>query len=174
MRNFKSFASFILSILLIIVAMKAINYLPLLIQKDSMKHYRSIEELKKGLDIKDIFIPAFFPEELSWPPSEVLGQGRPFLAIIMEFRSRKDNTTALVICQSTSKKFRYDDKLKIKHVRDNVNYSFKGRGISITTGSCENGETCTGASWNEGRYWITVRARFEPPRTLKIVESMIH
>lgn len=174
MKNFKLISGLIISIVMIIVTIKVINYLPLLIQTDSMRRYNTIEEVKKRLGVKALFIPTFFPEELRWPPSEILAQGKPFLAIIMEFKNSKDGSTDLVICQSTSKRFSYEGNIKIKKIRDSINYTFNGRNISILTGSCENSETCTKASWDDGKYRVIVSARFEPPLLLRIIESMIH
>lgn len=174
MKKLKLISGLIISIVMIVVTIKIINYLPLLIQKDSMRRYNTIEEVEKRLGVKDLFIPAFFPEELRWPPSEILAQGRPFLAIIMEFKNSKDGSTDLVICQSTSKRFSYEGNIKIKKTRDSINYTFKGRNISILTGPCENAETCTKAIWDEGKYRVIVSARFEPPLLSRIIESMIH
>lgn len=174
MKRLNIIFGFFVSIIAIIFIVKILNYIPLLIQKDSMRRYNSIEEVKKRLDIRDIYIPSFFPEEILWPPSVILGQGKPYLAIIMEFKNSKSGETALVICQSASEKFKYDGGIRINNIMDRINYPFKGRNISILTGSCENGNVCTIASWKEEKYIITVTSRFEPPQLLKIVESMIH
>lgn len=174
MKSFKLISGLLISIIVVIVTVKVINYIPYLIQKDSMRRYNSIEEVKKNLKIKDLYTPTFFPEGLVWPPSNILAQGEPFLTVILEFNNSKNSSTDLIICQSASEKFKYNEKIRIKNMIDRINYSFKGRNISILTFSCEDGIICTNASWKEDKYTITVIARFEPPQLLKIIESMIH
>lgn len=173
MKRFKLIVTFIVSILIVIITIKAINYLPLIIQKDTMRRYESIEEVKERLGIKDLLIPTYYPQDLIWPPSEIFAQGRPFMAVTMEFRNSRSGRTDLVISQSSSERFKVG-KLNIKKSLDSVVYSFKGRKILVVTGFCENGDTCTRASWVEGRYRITVTGRLDPPQLSKIVESMIH
>lgn len=61
MKSFKLISGLLISIIVVIVTVKVINYIPYLIQKDSMRRYNSIEEVKKNLKIKDLYTPTFFP-----------------------------------------------------------------------------------------------------------------
>jgi hypothetical protein len=62
---------------------KIANYLPMALQKDTMRKYKSIKEVKSKLNIRDVYIPSYFPQIL-WPPSTILAQDKPFVAIILE------------------------------------------------------------------------------------------
>jgi len=167
------FFGFLLTILMILITIKFINYLPLIIREDTMRQYHDIEEVRKRLNIKEIHIPVYFPQDLMWPPSEIYAQGRPYPAIIMVFKNSKKERIDLIVSQGRAEGFDYEGKLKIKMVRDRIRYSFKGRDIMLITGSCDDQDICTKASWTEGGDRITIIARLDPPMLIKIAESMI-
>lgn len=168
-----NFFYFILTVLIIITVLKIINYFPMVIQKDTMRKYRSIEEVKSNLNITEILIPSYFPQDFVWPPSEIFAQKKPFTVVVMEFKRAKNKDVALIISQSDSTSFEPNKKISINEVKEKVSYSVKGRNILLEAGICKNEEFCTKVSWDEGPYRINVTAKVSPPELLKIVESMI-
>jgi hypothetical protein len=169
-----SFVYFAITIAILIAALKIVNYLPMALQKDTMRKYNSIEEVKSKLNIRDIYIPSYFPQNLAWPPSTILAQDKPFIAIILEFNHTEKGDIALIISQSVSTNFTPDEKIKILQVNEKVSYPFKGRDMTLEAGVCKEEEPCSRIIWDEGKYRINVTAKSTPPDLMKIAESMIN
>ena len=168
-----SFFYFVITIVILIGALKIANYLPMALQKDTMRKYKSIEEVKSKLNINDVYVPSYFPQNLVWPPSIVLAQDKPFVAIILEFNHAEKGDIALVISQSTSATFAPDEKIKILRINERVGYPFKGRNMTLEAGVCKEEEPCSRIVWDEGRYRINITARSTSPALMQIAESMI-
>jgi hypothetical protein len=168
-----SFFYFVITIVILIAALKIANYLPMALQKDTMRKYKSIEEVKSKLNINDLYVPSYFPQQLVWPPSTVLAQDKPFVAIILEFNHAEKGDIALIISQSASATFAPDEKIKILRINESVNYPFKGRNMTLEAGVCKEEEPCSRIVWDEGRYRINITARSTSPALMQIAESMI-
>lgn len=168
-----SFFYFVITVVILIAALKIANYLPMALQKDTMREYKSIEEVKSKLNINDVYVPSYFPQQLVWPPSTVLAQDKPFLAIILEFNHAEKGDIALIISQSTSANFAPDEKIKILRINERVGYPFKGRNMTLEAGVCKGEEPCSRIIWDEGRYRINITARSTSPALMQIAESMI-
>jgi len=173
-KRIRGFFYFLIAISILVAILKFMNYLPMLIQPDTMRRYRSIEEVKSALNIKDIHVPSYFPQGLMWPPSGILAQNKPFTAMILEFNNTERKDIALIISQSASETFSPDEKIKMQRIKEKVVYPLKGRDMILEAGVCASEEPCSRVKWTEGRYTITVTAKSEPPALMKIAESMIH
>ncbi len=99
-KKIPAFFSFALMIGLVIIALKVVNWLPLAMQKETIRQYASVEEVRAALGMKEIYVPSYFPQQITWPPATILAQGRPFSAIVMEFTRADKRNIALVISQS--------------------------------------------------------------------------
>jgi len=173
-QRIRGFFYFSIAIVILVATLKVMNYLPMVIQPDSIRRYGSIEEVKSRLNIKDVYVPSYFPQGLIWPPSEILAQNKPFTAVTMEFKNAEKKGIALIISQSASANFKPDEKIRIQRLKEKVGYPLRGRDMVLEAGVCENEQPCSRIIWREGRYTITVSAKAEPPELMKIVESMIH
>jgi hypothetical protein len=171
-KKFVSFFYFAITIVILVAILKIANYLPMALQKDTMRKYKSIEEVKSKLNIRDVYIPSYFPQDLVWPPSTILAQDKPFVAIILEVNHTEKGDIALIISQSASTHFIPDEKIKILRINERVNYPFKGRDMTLEAGICKKEEPCSRIIWDEGRYRINVTARSTPD--LMKIESMIN
>lgn len=172
-RKFLSFFYFMATVVMLIIVLKIANWLPLVIQKDSMRKYHNIEDVKSKLNMKDIFVPSYFPHNFAWPPAEILAQNKPFKAVVMEIKHSLKGDVAIIISQAESKAFNADEKIRILQVKERVNYSLKERNVLLETGACKNNEPCSRITWNEGQYRISITATLLPPELVKIAESMI-
>jgi hypothetical protein len=170
----RNFIFFAIVIAFLVVTLKVMNSLPKAIQPDSMRRYQSIEQVRSRLNIKDVYVPSYFPQGLIWPPSEILAQNKPFTAVIMEFKNAEKKDTALIISQSVSANFKPDEKIRMQRLKEKVGYPLRGRDMILEAGVCSNEEPCSRITWLEGRYTITVTAKSDPPELIKIAESMIH
>ena len=171
--KFPNYLLFAVAVAVLLGGLKLAGWLPLLAQKDLLRPYGSVEDVKAELSIREIYVPSYFPQNLSWPPSTVLAQGKPFPAIIMEFGQAEGKSAGLVISQSLSDTFRTDGKIRIVQLKEKVRYPLKGRDSLLEVGTCANGEPCSRVSWKEGSTYITVMARSTPFELIKVAESML-
>src|SRR3990172_6505504 len=87
---------------LAVAFLAAANRLPSLIQKGFARPYDSIEEAKRSLGLDNVLVPAYFPEGITWPPSLILAQKKPYMALVMEFKKVEASETILIVIQSSS------------------------------------------------------------------------
>jgi hypothetical protein len=167
-----SFLLFFVITLVVVVLIKIVNWLPLVLQKDSLREYRSVEEVKAGLHI-DIYVPAYFPQTISWPPSHLFAQSKPFPGILMTFNRMNSTQNELIITQAASESFSSLIPGAIDRINEKVEYEFRGRKAFLEVGRCENSEPCSRLAWREGDYYVTVFMRAAPFELIKIADSMI-
>jgi hypothetical protein len=172
-KKIPTFFSFALMIGLLIIALKIVNWLPLAMQKETVRRYGSIEEVQRALNMKDIYVPSYFPQQIIWPPSVILAQGKPFRAIVMEFTRADKRNIALIISQSEGTALNVENPIEIVTVTEKVRYMIKGRDAVLTVGSCKDAEPCSGITWIESKYTMNVLMKSAPFELTKIVDSMI-
>lgn len=171
--RFLQFAAFALAAGALIVALKLLNWLPLALDRDVMRRYESIDEVRESVNIEKVYVPLYFPQRLTWPPSEIVAQGKPYPAIVMEFNDVERGTTTLIISQTTSPNFKADDKIPFTTIKESADYTLKEREAHLEVGTCEGGGPCSRISWKEGGYRIVIVMRSEPFELIKIAESML-
>jgi hypothetical protein len=170
------FFYFAITIAILIGVLKVSNWLPTVFQEGIIRKYGSIEEVKSKLRLRDIYIPSYFPQKFKWPPSRILAQSRPFVAVVMEFRHMETGETALIITQTADGTFTPDNKIVIAQIKERVNYSLNGRPSILEVGVCrDEGEVpCSRISWDEGNTGIRVEMKSPPFELIRIAESMVH
>jgi hypothetical protein len=168
------FLYFAVTIAILIGLLKVTNWLPTVFQEGIIKKYSSIEEVKSRLQLRDVYIPSYFPQKFKWPPSRILAQSKPFIAVVMEFRNMETGETDLIISHAASKDFTPDKKIVISQIKERVNYSLNGRPSILEVGVCKNDVPCSRISWEEGSTGIRVEMKSAPFELIKIAESMIH
>jgi hypothetical protein len=165
--------SFVLMIAVIIIVLKVMNWIPLSLQQETIRRYGTVEEANAALHTKDIFVPSYFPQQISWPPALILAQGKPYFASVMEFTRANTGDIALVITQSEGGTLSVEKPIEILVVKEKVRYVMKGREAVLTVGSCRNDEPCSGITWQEGKYTMNVLMKSTPFELTKIVDSML-
>jgi hypothetical protein len=174
MKRLIGFITFAAVVALLIAGIKLFNWLPMAVRKDTMRKYGSIEEVQKALGIRDLYVPSYFPQSLTWPPSEIMAQGRPFAAVVMEFKRVEEGDIALIISQAASRGFDATRKIKVSQVTEKVDFDLKGRKAVLEVGACEADGTCSRISWDEGPYTIRVVMKSPPFELIKMTQSMLH
>ena len=165
---------FAVTIAILIAVLTVTNWLPTMLQEGMMKKYRSIEEVKSKLKVRDIYVPSYFPQSVKWPPSRILAQSRPHFALLMEFSLGETSDVSLVISQVAGNGPIPEEKLSLVQVKEKANYSLKGRTALLEVGACKNDLPCSRISWNEGEYRLTLVMKAPPFDLIKIADSMIH
>ncbi len=169
----RGFIMFIVAVGILIVFLKALNWVPGILQEGLSNTYGSIEEVESKLHFREILIPSYYPQGLQWPPALITAQTKPYAMVQMECTRQQDNKVSLIISQTA---LPYPDpKVSIEMIKKNepVQYTFKGRNAALVAGLCGNNEPCSRISWNEPRYHIDVIMLSLPSEIVKIAESMV-
>jgi hypothetical protein len=164
---------FAVTIAILVGVLMVTNWLPTVLQEGVMKRYSSVEEMKSGLRIKEIYVPSYVPQSVAWPPSRILAQSRPFIAVLMEFADGKTGDVNLVISQVADKGSVPENKIALVQTREKTTYPLKGRDALLEVGFCRNDVPCSRISWHEGSYTISVAMKAPPFELLKIADSML-
>jgi hypothetical protein len=173
MNRTAAFLSFTLAIGVLVAFLAVVNWVPVAFQKDSFRRYRSIDEVRAALNIRDIYVPSYFPEHIVWPPSEILAQGRPFPAVVMEFKDAKSGKIVLVLSQSQGGTFPAGRAIDLASVKETVPFIMKGRKAVLVVGECAKNEPCSRITWNEGPYTVTALMKAAPFELTRITDSML-
>lgn len=166
------FATFVFAIALGLVFLKFLNWLPSVIQKEDLRKYRTVDEAKSELRLSEVYIPAYFPDYITWPPLEIFAQRRPFTMVMMHFMHRDSRHLALSLYQVDAEA-RFDPpyKLDVLFIRREMPVTIKGREGMLVVAVCTGREQCNRVSWTEGAYRITLIGDEAPEELLKIAES---
>lgn len=173
-RGVFGFLFFLLITAVVVALIKTGNWLPLAFQHDTLRKYNSTEEVKASLPIKNIYVPAYFPQTISWPPSIIVAQSKPSIAVLMTFNRAGSNDESLVIIQTASDAFTREPFVKMTRIAESAPYKLHGRDALLEVGTCKNDETCSRISWQEGEYRMVVIMKASPFELIKIAGSMLH
>ncbi|MHB8880155.1 MAG: hypothetical protein ACYC69_01445 [Thermodesulfovibrionales bacterium] len=161
---------------LIVAVLGLLNWLPSLMQRQRLKHYSSIDTMKKELRIKTVFLPTFLPEELdlTWPPTELYAQDTPFPAVMMHFTRKGTSEIRLIIHQVDSKApYDFKPRIKIRSRHAASLMTLKHRQAHLTPAVCDNDIPCNQLTWNENGTAITLVGTFPARDLIRIAASML-
>ena len=159
-----------------VLFLAAANWLPSLMQQGFARPYDSIEEAKRSLGLDTVLVPGYFPEGITWPPSFVLAQKKPYKAVVMEFKEAKAMDAALLVIQSS---WQGSDaqlqRIRMSEVKEETQYRLKGEKVLLQVGTCESRMPCSRITWQdkESGLYCTVLLLSSPFELIRIAESMI-
>ena len=165
---------FLLAIASVLFVLATLNWLPTALQKDTLRRYGSIEEVRAKLNMRNLPVPSYFPQSVAWPPAQVLAQAKPYPAVLMVFNRAGAREPALVVSQAASDSFSGGAFITLAEVRQRVPYQLKERAAVLEVGVCDNGEPCSRLAWTEGDFKTTLVMKSPPFELIKIAESMLH
>ena len=172
----KSLSLFGLTVALVSAVLAVLNWLPSLMQERTMKRFASVDEAKKELRLKGLFLPTYIPEHLNlaWPPAEVYAQTVPFSAFIMHLHYKDRKETGLVI-QQTDANAPYQIKplMKIREETAGSKITIKNRQANLVRALCEGDIPCSEVSWNENGTIITIICACSTQDAIKIASSTL-
>ncbi len=171
-RMLGGFLAFIAIVSMLVLALTILNRIPLAFQKDTLRRYDNLDEVRTTLNMNDVAVPTYFPQDVSWPPSEIIAQGKPFPAVFMKFAQTGTGNIAMVIVQAEGY-FDAGKPIEIVSVTESVEYHLKGKKAVLTVGIGKKGEPCSRITWQEGKRFLSVTMRSTPFELTKIAESMI-
>ncbi|MBA4349126.1 MAG: hypothetical protein C0415_03945, partial [Thermodesulfovibrio sp.] len=128
----------------VVALLAAMNWLPSLMEKGFIRQYSSIEEAKRSLGLDNVMVPAYFPEGISWPPSLILAQKKPYKAVVMEFKKAETMETLLIISQSSVQGSDAQlQRIKLSELKEETKYKMKGKIALLQVGTCDNSKPCS-------------------------------
>lgn len=151
-----------------------LNWLPGALDPGLMKRYPTVDAATSALGLRKVYVPAYFPQSLGWPPSEVLAQGRPYVAMVMSFTRAGDGETALVISQAASRRFEPDPTIRFHSIGERVTLDLRGRAAQLEAGTCEDRSACSRIQWDEDGMRIMLVMKASSVELIRIAESMLH
>ena len=160
---------------LAVALLAAANRLPFLMQKGFARQYDSLEDAKQALGLDNVLVPAYFPEGITWPPSLILAQKKPYTAVVMEFKKAEATETALIVIQSSSDGGDGQlQRIKLSQLKEETRYRLKGKMVLLQVGTCGSDLPCSRMTWQDGGLHRTVLLMSSPFELIRIAESMIH
>ena len=165
---------FLLAISAVLIVLATLNWLPMALQKDTLRKYDSLEEARVALNMRRLHVPSYFPQSITWPPARILAQAKPYPAVLMVFHRAEKQEPALVVSQAASDSFPAGLFIALAEVRQKVPYKLKERAALLEVGVCGDGEPCSRLAWTEGDLRITLAMKAPPFELIKIAESMLH
>ncbi len=160
---------------LVVVLLAAANWLPSRMQKGFARQYGSIEEAKRSLGLDRVVAPAYFPEGITWPPSFILAQKKPYKAVVMEFRGAGAAGTALIVIQSAAPGADAQlQRITLSGLKEETQYRLKGKMVLLQVGTCDKEKTCSRMTWQDNGLRYSVLLLSSPFELIRIAESMIH
>jgi hypothetical protein len=171
----KTFTGILIAVLAIgfmFVIIRPPEWMPVSDETAALKHYASIDDVKSALHIRQIYSPSSVPPPLTLPPSEIIAQARPFLAIVMKFKRPEKNDIGLVLVQSRGGQFTVENAIDLTTIKAQGPFMMRGIQAVLTTGECGNHEPCGMVAWEEGKYSFTAVMRATPYELTKVVGSM--
>ncbi len=162
-------------VVLVVVLLAAVNWLPSQMQKGFARQYGSVEEAKRSLGLDRVVAPAYFPEGITWPPSFILAQKRPYQAVVMEFRGAAAAGTALIVIQSAAQGADAQlQRITLSSLKEETQYRLKGKMVLLQVGTCDKGKPCSRMTWQDNGLRYSVLLLSSPFELIRIAESMIH
>ncbi|MDP2166835.1 MAG: hypothetical protein Q8J64_00710 [Thermodesulfovibrionales bacterium] len=176
LKNLKMFLIFLSTLAALTLALKLLSWLPLNVQKGTLRSYGAIEDVSAELRPAKIFLPSYFPQYLKWPPSEIYAQKgsvTPPASILMHFTNQ--NTGEIVLATSQGGAGTPELKSKIEPVRiiKEEDVLIKGRSARLYLAICADGKPCNKVGWQEDGYLIAVTLKDSAAEALRIAESML-
>lgn len=151
-----------------------INWLPSQIQQNTAQQYNNIDDAKKAAGVEHILIPVYIPESVSWPPSLIVAQKKPFYAIVMEFVNTKTKETELFIIQSSDQKAeKRFQKIDFVEIKEETEFKLKGKNAILQVGDCKGGIECSKIVWQENGKYCSVFLMSSSFNLIRVAESMI-
>jgi hypothetical protein len=174
MARLKKYLLFAVMVAATVFILKLLNWVPLSIESGGIRQYRTIEDVQRDLGIRKVLLPSYFPQHLSWPPSEIYAQNKPYPLVIMYFTDENSGKVVLAISQSGSGNLP-GSELRIEPYRTakEEKIVIKGRNARLYLASCRGGDICNSLTWREGDYFMKVVDSGPVKELIRISESML-
>lgn len=157
------------------LSLSLLNRLPSYIQEnraDGVRVYNTVDEAERDLGVR-IWIPAYFPDYLHWPPVEIKAKRRPVLTISLLFRSRQGADPVLFIHEILSEPGELPaDAREPGPVVNRYKIDIGDGQGSLTLSKDKEGRNWSYLSWEKGGRYLVGLTVHSPEELLKIARSI--
>lgn len=174
MRGLRKYVIFGAMVVAVTVVLNVLNWVPTIFQREGVRKYKTVEDAKVELKLSKIFLPSYFPQYLTWPPSEIYGRRKPAKMVLMHFISYDRKDVVLSVMQAESRDpHPLKSRIEPIKIRKREEILIKGRRGELSLALCAGGEPCNSVTWESEGYTFTIIAKDSVEELLKIAESMI-
>ncbi|HHN64361.1 MAG TPA: hypothetical protein ENK09_03245 [Nitrospirae bacterium] len=171
-RELKGFFYFLILVVAIVGLLKLMNLISGNLHKGYLGEFKSYEEVERVLNIKEIFRPAYLPQNMLWPPAHIFAQSSPYVTIISEYSDKDSGEIALLIIQTEGRAYYRRKELELVEVKEKTSYSINNVKGELEVGTCGDGSPCSRLSWQADRYRLVIALKAPPFELLRIAESI--
>lgn len=160
---------------LVAAALGGMNLLAASIQNVAASRVADIDEARRSVGFTQITVPTYFPEGITWPPSSIIGQRKPFPAVALEFRGTQGGSIALIIVQQLrSNDPRALQRVSLTNIQEETPYLIKKQQAILQVGTCGSASQCSQMRWSSDNVHHSVLFLGPPIELIRLAESMIH
>ena len=175
----REMSKIVLSITILVCVVSISLYLlkkvPAYMQEREQRSYGSVEEAERSLGLR-IFLPAYFPDYLIWPPKEIKVARKPSLMITLIFISQEDRRPSLIIHEIISSRDQSKGAgvglMEPERDSEKIQVSVGGEKGTQELGVLEAGRRWTQLSWKHGDRKMVLRSNRSVEDLLKIARSI--
>jgi hypothetical protein len=153
------------------VALHTLNWVPELFRPGLAKAYPDIETAGSALGIRNIPVPTYFPENITWPPSTVVAQSYPYPAILLQFTAHETSDDIMVITRTPEGK-RPLLKTAVDDIVEQSRADLNGNSAALVTGTCRQERPCSLITWSDAGQQTSVLLYERPFELIKIAQSI--
>lgn len=144
---------------------------PLFFYQEGFMPFPSLGEAEAYLGEK-IFIPRYFPPNLSWPPSQILAQRKPFLAYVVKFQKKGEGGISLVLTVASGRHPLSGFQIVPVRTLQSIRVKIAGQSAELSVGRLRSGERCSLISWVLYGRRRTLSGLLPPAEILRMAETM--
>lgn len=172
-KTFFMYFSFGITVLIVVLTLKLFNWIPHSFLKEDIRKYKTIEEATKQLKLSRVYVPAYFPDHIQWPPREIFAQKKPFVLVMVHFAHTDTRSFALSVYQADAKAG-YEPQMDILYMKQEHPVLIKGKEALLRLAVCRGNIKCNSLSWTDQEFRITLVSDDPPEQMQRMAESMIH
>lgn len=157
------------------VSLRLLNMVPANIKAQTeVREYATVEDVERALDMK-VWLPAYFPDYLSWPAYKITVQRRPAIDIWLHFLSRDGSREALSVREIVWEKETPPDNIAGPDtVLQSTSMDIKGARGTLYVGQAADGSSLNQLRWQQGDRYIVVTTVEPLPELTRIADSISH
>lgn len=155
------------------LALYLLGMVPAYIQSTTgVREYSTIQQAEAHLGF-EISVPAYFPNYLSWPPSEIRGQLKPFPMVQMRFLAYDQHTEVMSIYQIVADSSELPMPLPlIKTIQQEAPVDINGNIAQLVIGERADGQPVNLVYWTADNFHFIVVMTHPVRELLTIARSM--
>ena len=160
-------------ILMLLGALRVLNWIPHLIEERSLRRWPSLENAQRALDLPPVKLPTFFPDSLQFPASEVWAGTEPAPSILMHFGLTDRDRLGLAILWTTDDSAPLLPRIAPTRILQERTIDLEGRPAFLELAACADGRPCNRLRWSQSELSITLVGALPEKQLIRIGHSML-